>query len=64
MNIDHDGHNILQFFKDNNMLAEAPEISQIPTLPYWSDTTLTLEERAKAYLDVNCAHCYQKGWLL
>ncbi|MGP1993023.1 hypothetical protein D9V96_014200 [Zobellia laminariae] len=61
MNFNHNGQNILQFFKDNNMLNEAPDVSQIPVLPDWSDTSLSLEERARAYLDVNCAHCHQKG---
>jgi len=61
MNFDYNGENILQFFKDNNILVDAPEVTQIPVLPDWSDTSLPLENRARAYLDVNCAHCHQKG---
>jgi uncharacterized repeat protein (TIGR03806 family) len=31
-------------------------------LPDWTDTVnYTLEERARAYMDVNCAHCHQPG---
>ena len=30
-------------------------------LPNWEDETLLLKDRARAYMDVNCAHCHQPG---
>ncbi|MBV7533715.1 hypothetical protein [Chitinophaga sp. sic0106] len=39
-------------------ILETPDLSKISPLPNWQDTTLTIESRARAYLDVNCAHCH------
>ena len=61
MNMVHNGQNQLQYFKDNDLLTGAPDVSQIAVLADWSDNTLLLEDRARAYLDVNCAHCHQPG---
>lgn len=61
LNILTDGSNQLQDFIDNGILTGAPDVSQIPVFPDWTDDTFTLEERARAYLDMNCAHCHQPG---
>ncbi len=52
----------LQQFIDLGILTGAPAVSEIETLPNWEDdVTYNIKQRARAYLDVNCAHCHQSG---
>jgi uncharacterized repeat protein (TIGR03806 family) len=41
-----------------NILAGFPGADNAPKAADWSDVSQTLPERARAYLDVNCAHCH------
>ena len=39
-------------------VINAVDPSRFAKLPAWQNTNWTIEERARAYLDVNCAHCH------
>jgi len=49
--------NQLEYFKNIGWLDDVNH-SELTTLPNWEDTSQPLETRARAYLDMNCAHCH------
>lgn len=43
------------------ILSGLPDLSQVPALPVWNDPDAgSLDARARAYLDINCAHCHNR----
>ena len=61
MNFDVNGVNQLEQFIDAGHLINSPNPSTIGKLPNWEDTNLSLEDRSRAYFDINCAHCHSPG---
>ncbi|MBZ0164211.1 MAG: hypothetical protein K8H74_16040 [Notoacmeibacter sp.] len=42
------------------ILTGLPEVSQVSSVPDWLDTDAPLDARARAWLDINCAHCHRR----
>jgi uncharacterized repeat protein (TIGR03806 family) len=55
--------NQLTYWVEQGILSGVPaDDSKIPKIAVWNDAAhYSLNERARAYLDINCAHCHKAG---
>jgi uncharacterized repeat protein (TIGR03806 family) len=55
----HGAENQLAFWTRAGALSGAPQPADAPRLAVWSDPQSgTLDQRARAWLEINCAHCH------
>ena len=50
--------NQLQYWQQHDLISGSQNINSVAKLPDWDDTAQPLENRARAYLDVNCGNCH------
>jgi len=51
----------LDSWQQRGWLTDLPAAEQIPANSVWGESTDSIEQRARAYLDINCGHCHQPG---
>jgi uncharacterized repeat protein (TIGR03806 family) len=44
---------------ETGILKDAPDVSQMPKMANYNDTSENLNDRSRAYLDINCGHCHR-----
>ncbi|MES5814320.1 SO2930 family diheme c-type cytochrome [Pseudoxanthomonas sp. Soil82] len=50
--------NQLTHWQKLGMLDGLPDMAAVPRVANWQDASETVDARARAYLDINCAHCH------
>ncbi|MCQ3828243.1 SO2930 family diheme c-type cytochrome [Microbulbifer elongatus] len=50
--------NQLLFWQQVGYLTGMPDLADVPRNVAYEDTSASLEERARSYLDINCGHCH------
>ncbi|MCK0115199.1 fibronectin type III domain-containing protein [Gelidibacter sp. F63206] len=61
MNFIVNGVNQLQQLTNRDLLTGLNDPATVAVLPNWQDQSNTLNQRARAYFDINCAHCHSSG---
>lgn len=60
--INQSSENQLVAWQKMGILQDLPAIEQVPKAPVWNKPeTGSIDERARIWLDINCAHCHRLG---
>lgn len=52
-------HNQLTYWKSIGLLDSLPDTDKLPKLVAYTNSAESLGDRARAYLEINCAHCHR-----
>jgi len=61
LNFSIQGSNQLDQFINDGYLTGITSSAEASSVVNWTDTSASLENRARAYFDINCAHCHIPG---
>lgn len=61
LNFSINGANQLQDFINNQYVTGISSNNEVSSMVNWEDTNASLEDRARSYFDINCAHCHIPG---
>jgi uncharacterized repeat protein (TIGR03806 family) len=64
LNVNHDypgrTENQVAHWTSAGILSGAPDPASAPAVPVWTDASAPVDAKARAWLDVNCAHCHRR----
>lgn len=51
--------NQISYWRDHAVLKDVPAVEKLPATSAMNDVDAPIDRRARAYLDINCAHCHR-----